>query len=80
MGGSAVTRGNSMMHAGLGGSSKGVMSHLRTGQAMAGRGLMSAGRYAQSNPNRTMGIAAGVAGGGAVAASRRRNSQNYPMY
>jgi len=84
MGNRASSRGNTMMHSGLSGSSKGAMSHLRTGQAMVGRGMMSAGNYAAKNPNRTMGIAAGVAGGSAVGGmagdGRRRGSQNYPMY
>jgi hypothetical protein len=80
MGNKATSRGNVMMNSGLGGPSTGMASRLRTGQAMAGRGLMSAGRYAANNPNRTMGIAAGVTGAGAYGVNRRRGSQNYPMY
>lgn len=67
------------MNSGLGGASKGMRGYLGTGQAMAGRGLMSAGRYAQKNPRATMGIAAGVAGAGAMG-MKNRGSQNYPMY
>lgn len=80
MGTKAASRGNVMMNSGLGGPSKGAMSHLRTGQALAGRGMVSAGNYAKTNPNKAMGIAAGVTGAGAYGVNRRRGSQNYPMY
>lgn len=80
MGTRAASTGNVMMNRGLGGSSKGVMSHLRTGQALTGRSMMSAGNYAKNNPNKAMGVAAGVSGAAVVGSSRRRSSQNYPMY
>lgn len=80
MGSSGISRGNRMMQAGLGSSATGMRGRLATGQALAGRGLMGASRYARDNPRRAAGIAAGVTGAGAMAANRRRGSQNYPMY
>jgi hypothetical protein len=47
---------------------------------MAGSAIGNASRYAGKNPNKAMGIAAGVTGAGAYGANRRRGSQNYPMY
>ena len=44
-----------------------------------GRNMMRAGQYVENNPNRAMGIAAGVTGAGAYGVSRRRGSQNYPI-
>ena len=54
----------------------------RRGQAvaMAGSAIGNASRFAGRKPNQALGIAAGVTGAGAMAANRRRGSQNYPMY
>ncbi len=61
---------------------KGMGMPGRRGQAvaMAGSAIGNASRYAGKNPNRAMGIAAGVTGAGAYGVNRRRGSQNYPMY
>lgn len=45
-----------------------------------GKNLMKAGNFIENNPNKAMGIAAGVTGAGAYGVSRRRGSQNYPIY
>ena len=61
---------------------KGANLGTRRGQAtaMVGSAIGNASRYAGKNPNRAMGIAAGVTGAGAYGVNRRRGSQNYPMY
>ena len=61
---------------------KGMGMPGRRGQAiaMAGSVVGNASRYAGNNPNKAMGIAAGVSGAAVVGSSRRRSSQNYPMY
>jgi hypothetical protein len=61
---------------------RGANLGTRRGQAtaMAGSAIGNASRYAAKNPNRAMGIAAGVTGAGAYGVNRRRGSQNYPMY
>lgn len=80
MGRRGVGYGNRMMQAGLGSQATGMRGRLATGQALVGRSIMGASRYAQDNPRRALGIAGGVTGAGAMAANRRRGSQNYPMY
>lgn len=50
-----------------------------TGRAI-GRSINNAGKVMQAHPLRTAGGAMGAAGLGAAAMSRRRGSQNYPMY
>ena len=80
MGAKGIGYGNRMMQAGLGSAATGMKGRLATGQALAGRTIMGASRYARNNPRRAAGIAASVTGAGAMAANRRRGSQNYPMY
>ena len=80
MGAKSIARGNTMMHAGLGSAATGFRGRLATGQAMAGRAMMGAGRFAEKNPRAAAGIAAGVTGAGAMRTMNGRGSQNYPMY
>ena len=56
---------------------KGMGMTGRRGQAvaMAGSAIGNASRYAAKNPNRAMGIAAGVAGATSIRRSYRNNKQ-----
>ena len=80
MGVRSVSRGNRIMQSGLGGPAKGMMGRVGTAQALAGRAMMGAGKYAQTNPRAAAGIAGGAVGLGGIGMRNRRGSQNYPMY
>jgi ElaB/YqjD/DUF883 family membrane-anchored ribosome-binding protein len=57
-----------------------TMQRLGQAQAVSGSVARSAMKYTANNPNKAIGIAAGVSGAAVVGSSRRRSSQNYPMY
>lgn len=65
-----------------------MRSKLKTGEGnpfgnalrlKAGHRMMKTGNFIDNNPNKAMGIAAGVTGAAAYGVSRRRGSQNYPI-